>query len=220
MRPSTWPSPTGSTSAVYDLTVTPVSFSITTAVAAPAGSMCTLTGSIGALSSTRRSATTDSRRVPGREALPEDLVRPLARRRLGTGPREHGSHGRRDREDVVAEPVQDGRLLDADRDSACRPRRARRRRARGSMTRRKKRGWSGSGPATCGASGGVCGSTSGGQGSDTVRRACGTASHKRGRAEPADERPPAQRRCSIGTSVADSGSSLTGVYVMPSNFAK
>ena len=38
MRPSTWPSPTGSTSAVYDLAVTPVTFSITTAVAAPAGS--------------------------------------------------------------------------------------------------------------------------------------------------------------------------------------
>ena len=87
-------------------------------------------------------------------------------------------------------------------------------------TRRKKRGEIGSGPATFGASGGVCGSTCGGQGSDTVRApaAHGTASAVAQSRE--KERPPAQRRCSIGTSVADSGSSLTGLYVMPSNFAK
>ena len=87
-------------------------------------------------------------------------------------------------------------------------------------TRRKKRGEIGSGPATFGASGGVCGSTCGGHGSDTVRAPGRTRDRERSRAEPEKERPPAQRRCSIGTSVADRGSSLTGLYVMPSNFAK
>ena len=136
------------------------------------------------------------------------------------GPGSTVSHRRRDREDVVAEPVQDERLLDADRvrravlvepdDDAL----------AGSTRAGRSAGEIGSGPATFGASGGVCGSTCGGQGSDTVRAPAAHGTASAAAQSPSEERPPAQRRCSIGTSVADSGSSLTGLYVMPSNFAK
>jgi hypothetical protein len=154
-----------------------------------------------------------------REALPEDLVRPLAGRRLGARAREHCSNGRRDREDVVAETLQDERLLHADRvrgpvlvepdddalavrDPAEEARLDRQRPGNLGRERRRLRQHLGR------------------PGQRHRAGACRGRCRQCGRAEPEHERPPAQRRCSIGTSVADRGSSLTGLYVMPSNFAK
>ena len=164
--------------------------------------------------------------VPAREPLPENLIPASSGLRFGSGARQDGSNGRRHREDVVPERLDHDRVEDPDRVGRAVVFEADDHSLDGSRAFRRNEVRAEARPAVAGASGGVVGRTVGGQGRDTTG---GSATAARGARATARPTPIVtsrslvtlpQRRWSIATSVAESGSSFTGAYVIPLKRAK